>query len=906
MTGNRTLTVQTGTDFFARFAQVQAQSVAGETVSAFRLTYRDRFGNLTDRDLGVVTLRRNTPTGTRVLTLAMTRLSEGVYESAPFVYTTAGTYYARVNGASVANTSYESSSGAVVEAEAPSIAVAPAAPVVEVRNLSLTRNAGQSQSGVVAFIRDEFGNDVPSPELLRFTYTNATSATGGVRASTATLDVALRDGRANVYDLPQTRFEWQGAYTLEAEGYAEYRWAREFVVNPLAAQSATFEGVPESIAVDAVLPSFTITFRDRFLNRVDYAGTAMFRNTSNATVMGSIPTTPAGLGVVVSAPQTLPGAGDFALSVSGIAAGNTLGTKGFVVRSDTSRPLVLFSIEPQSLLVGDSALHNWTLTVKGENFTADCSIYGKNNNVLFPTTFIDETTLSVTVPPELRQLGAITLEARSGAPVNRSNMTPVFIFDQSLEYHATLETISPQQPILTAQEQSALTTLQQSGQYVSVRAIKLDVCPVEILTTRELTFTVAPGVVAMAELGLPQMVGENDFYIPGYVQGDTTRQHFAVTMVDNRYIATSFKVGEKQYAIEPLGNKGVHTLAEVNPTVANNLACGNTSEQYEKSSASLQSDNTCDPAGGRNIRALILATPQALGELQSDGSYMNSQNIAAAIAKHKSVLNTAFRQSMEWSDYEKVTIEIVNETPIFWDWNKDEDYDDPSSAIAGKASEEEFIRYFYAPPVNTSISESFMSLNTNRRIRELREDFQADILAIIYDFNLGTSFGLASQIPGAKATGYTMEPHRDKAFTLLDRRMFSNPPSIGKDYLLAHEIGHLLGVLHCANLGVSASGPQFSTCFDYSYNNFNLSYGTITSGHQYEGDLLLFSSPKLSFPGVRYAMDLEKHLLNRNDAKNEPIYGLLPPRIFLRTIALRPNNLRQIRGLMACQFSITQ
>jgi hypothetical protein len=102
-------------------------------------------------------------------------------------------------------------------------------------------------------------------------------------------------------------------------------------VKPLAAVTAEFAGVPASIPAATALPAFTITYRDRFRNLSDYGGSVLYRNTSNATVMGSITTTATSVGVVTSAPLTFASVGNFALSVSGLLAANVSGNRGFVV-----------------------------------------------------------------------------------------------------------------------------------------------------------------------------------------------------------------------------------------------------------------------------------------------------------------------------------------------------------------------------------------------------------------------------------------------------------------------------------------------------------------------------------------------------------------------------------------------
>jgi hypothetical protein len=326
MTGNRTLTVQTGTDYFTHFENIQPQITAGGTLPTFRLTYKDRFGNLTDRGLGDVTLRMTTPSNGRIFTVSMNRVSEGVYESVPFTYTTSGTFFVRVASIPLSYISYTSSTGTVVTGEAPSFRVNPTAPIVEVRNLDMNLNAGQNQAALVIVIRDIYGNDVPSPDPLRFTYTNITSATGGIRTSTATLDVSLRAGRVNVYDVPATRFEWQGAYSLEANGFTEYKGMRQFVVNALAAQAVDVVGLPTLAGLNSNVV-FRLAFRDRYNNVTDAERAITITKADAPAVVYSVLQERTSIGVSTATIQGVSVEGTYTLLVGGMTVTQVFGNK---------------------------------------------------------------------------------------------------------------------------------------------------------------------------------------------------------------------------------------------------------------------------------------------------------------------------------------------------------------------------------------------------------------------------------------------------------------------------------------------------------------------------------------------------------------------------------------------------
>jgi hypothetical protein len=159
------------------------------------------------------------------------------------------------------------------------------------------------------------------------TYSNSTNATNGV--STGTIAVVRRLG-IGLYEVTRATLTTAGNYTVEVSSFVN-TGHRFFAVKPLAAVTAEFAGVPASIPAATALPAFTITYRDRFRNLSDYGGSVLYRNTSNATVMGSITTTATSVGVVTSAPLTFASVGNFALSVSGLLAANVSGNRGFVV-----------------------------------------------------------------------------------------------------------------------------------------------------------------------------------------------------------------------------------------------------------------------------------------------------------------------------------------------------------------------------------------------------------------------------------------------------------------------------------------------------------------------------------------------------------------------------------------------
>lgn len=365
--GNTTLVVQTGTDFFTRFENVPQAITAGGTVQTFRLTYKDRFGNLTDRGLGDITLRSGTAAGGRTYTVPMTRLSTGVYESQPFSYTTAGTYFVRVAGIVLANVSYISSTGTLVDGDAPSFRVLPAQPIVDFRSVDMDLVAGGSQPAFVLVIRDEFGNDVPSPETLTVNYTNTTSATGGIRTSTGTITLPLRAGRINVYDAPVTRLEWQGTYTMDIVGYSLYKGNRQFVVRPGIARNIEFINVPTSISASLEW-TFRVNYRDVYGNLTNNGAgkNVLFSRTGTPASTGSISLVQNSTGIAFGT-AFLVRPGIYTLSTTGFTS--VLGNRTVTVLGLPDP--TLSAISPQTVTIGETV----TITLTGTGFTQNSSIW---------------------------------------------------------------------------------------------------------------------------------------------------------------------------------------------------------------------------------------------------------------------------------------------------------------------------------------------------------------------------------------------------------------------------------------------------------------------------------------------------------------------------------------------------
>ncbi len=101
-TGSRSYTVTGGNDARVTLSGVPVSVTAGTVVPAFALRFEDAAGNLTDNGVGRLTYTRSG--GSSTATLALTRLSTGMYSAQSTVCTIAGAYNLAVSSVTPANT----------------------------------------------------------------------------------------------------------------------------------------------------------------------------------------------------------------------------------------------------------------------------------------------------------------------------------------------------------------------------------------------------------------------------------------------------------------------------------------------------------------------------------------------------------------------------------------------------------------------------------------------------------------------------------------------------------------------------------------------------------------------------------------------------------------------------------
>jgi hypothetical protein len=395
MLGNRTLTVQTGADFWTRFEFIQPQITAGGTLPTFRLTYKDRFGNVTDRGLGDVTLRHTLPSNGRSYTVPMTRISEGVYESVPFSYTTSGTYFVRVAGIPLGYISYISSTGTLVEGEAPSFRVNPAAPVADFRSVDGLLYSGDVQARFRVIFRDMYDNRINPGAIdglygdMTVRFSNTTSANipnNGQELFSGS--IPMRFIGNGVYEADTVRFFKAGSYTLSFDTIPTRAGLWAFHVRPRGAATVEIQNTRDTIRAGET-QAWTLVFRDIHGNLTDATNALRYTKSGVPTSTSTIALQRVIIGVSEATVTPFTIAGSYTLSIAGISVANTLGGRQFVV---TGNPIpVLTLLAPTTVYLDIAA----TLTLTGDGFIPASVVYVNGTPV--PTTYRTSTSIEAAI-----------------------------------------------------------------------------------------------------------------------------------------------------------------------------------------------------------------------------------------------------------------------------------------------------------------------------------------------------------------------------------------------------------------------------------------------------------------------------------------------------------------------------
>ena len=319
-TGNASFVVNANSDASVEIVGVQERLQAGEMLPPFTVRYFDRFGNPTDRNIGDVTLRYSTA-GTVRHTLAITRLSEGVYHTQPYQLTLADRYFVQISGMSHINTRYTASTGTVVLGALPFADVTPTTAVrATLTGVDIDITANQTQTNARVRTYDEYGNLTNVPTITTLNFSNATDATMGIRSSTGTMSLT-RTG-FGVYDVDGTRLWFAGAYTLTAPELATTTGGRYFQVRSLAtATTIVIQPSTTAIAMGDLTANLRVVVQDRYGNptaanpfpsEIEYNGMTMSSS-------GTLTLVPMALGTGFAKPGLLTQKGDYTVRINGTA-----------------------------------------------------------------------------------------------------------------------------------------------------------------------------------------------------------------------------------------------------------------------------------------------------------------------------------------------------------------------------------------------------------------------------------------------------------------------------------------------------------------------------------------------------------------------------------------------------------
>jgi hypothetical protein len=299
------------TDFQVELNDVTSELTAGGLQSAFTVTYRDRFGNLTDSTVGAVIVR---PTvGTDRDTIPMTRLAKGEYRAERTPFTKAGTYLVTIAGINAAN--IRGDSAFTVVPDAASKAVFQSVPVAI--------NFGALLPVFTVRYRDRFDNPTDFDGEVR--YSNAQSPfvqagltplkTGIVPTTRTALSVSTATAPVPMTVAGEFALSVQGI----PHGISTLSGTSAFTVRPLAAASAEIRNLQERLSAGDSLPPFIVLYRDKAGNVADYnRDLVMTRVGTSATV--TVPMRRLALGVsTASVSAVLAAPGTYRLTVPGLA-----------------------------------------------------------------------------------------------------------------------------------------------------------------------------------------------------------------------------------------------------------------------------------------------------------------------------------------------------------------------------------------------------------------------------------------------------------------------------------------------------------------------------------------------------------------------------------------------------------
>ena len=255
--GTTAITVLPTTDYRVELDGVKTNMVAGETQNPFTVTYRDRYGNLTDSTVGAVIVRL--VGGTERDTLQMQRLAKGEYQAEALTVTKVGTYLITISGISTANITGDSAFVVTPDVAAQAV----------FQNVPTTINVNANLPAFTVRYRDRFDNPVDYNGTVGFTNSASPFVQAGLTPMNAQAIPMSRTAIA-VSTATLTPVSVAGDYALTVQGLTTLTGTTAFTVRPLAAASAEIRNVQERVSAGDSLPPFIVLYRDKAGNVTEY------------------------------------------------------------------------------------------------------------------------------------------------------------------------------------------------------------------------------------------------------------------------------------------------------------------------------------------------------------------------------------------------------------------------------------------------------------------------------------------------------------------------------------------------------------------------------------------------------------------------------------------------------------
>ncbi len=309
ITGNRTVAITPASVVSAEFMYVDSNFAAGSRQTAFRVTYRDSFGNLSDGP-AAVTASATTAQGTSTATIALTKhATAGYYTAESVAFSVPGTYTLAIQG--IAQYSGQRT-----------FTVTPlGAYFATITGMPAEREAGSTFTGVSLRLTDRLGNPITN-----------NIGTVALRHSRGFYHALTTQAQANgVYQLGTMQLTTVGTYTLSVSGIATENLLgnRTTTVSQASVASATFQSVDSSFNAGSKQTAFRVTYRDSFGNLLDGPETVAVSGNNNISSTATISLTKVSTGVYTATQVAFTVAGSYSMSIAGVPQYS--GTRTFTV-----------------------------------------------------------------------------------------------------------------------------------------------------------------------------------------------------------------------------------------------------------------------------------------------------------------------------------------------------------------------------------------------------------------------------------------------------------------------------------------------------------------------------------------------------------------------------------------------